>query len=211
MTDEQISTDQTSKTQLLNQIMSLRAELKHVSDERDAVDERCAELERYNATLADAMRRRHEIITDLGAQNRKLSLRLRMAIIMLTIISVSALLMLLTRTAAAQTYLPMAGAPSRIWFTPPELDAAQRAYGFDPAIVAEHTWCELDASAVPDVGVIRYRYCFQQWMNGAPTSASSGVLFSMVGDRITAIYITEASGSIAPAAASGCDENGDCG
>lgn len=213
MTDNTISTD--NKTALLNQVMSLRTELRHVTNERDAADERCAELERHNATLAEAVRIRTAILRDVNAENRTLTARIRLATAVLVILSVLALLYIFARPAAAQdttVYIPLTTAPHRTWFTPAELTAAMVTAGFDPAIVEQHTWCDPHATSNPPAD-LRYRYCYQQWINGAPTDGSSGVLYQMLGDVVTPIYITTIHGVTASGTDDnpGCDANGDCG
>lgn len=210
MTDNTIST--TANT---NDLSALRNELKFVTDERDAADERRAALERFNTMLAQAVRRRDEINDALAAENRKLRTRTRLAVAMLVILSVLALLYIFARPASAQdtaVYIPMTAAPHRPWFTQSELTAAMTAAGFDPATVEQHTWCELHASANPPAD-IRFRFCFQQWVNGAPTDGSSGVLYQMIGDVVTPVYISAINGADAAAASAdpGCDANGDCG
>lgn len=211
MTDNTISTTQ----DIISALATLRAELNDVTNERDWADERCAELERHNATLAEAVQRRTAIIRDMGAENRKLQTRIRLATAVLVILSVLALLYIFARPAAAQdttVYIPLTTAPHRTWFTPSELTAAMVTAGFDPAIVEEHTWCDPHATSNPPAD-LRYRYCYQQWINGAPTDGSSGVLYQMLGDVVTPIYITTIHGAAASGTDEnpGCDANGDCG
>lgn len=211
MTDNTISTTQ----DIISALATLRAELNDVTNERDWADERCAELERHNANLAEAVQRRTAIIRDMGAENRKLRTRIRLATAVLVILSVLALLYIFARPAAAQdttVYIPLTTAPHRTWFTPAELTAAMVTAGFDPAIVEEHTWCDPHATSNPPAD-LRYRYCYQQWLNGAPTDGSSGVLYQMLGDVVTPIYITTIHGAAASGTDDnpGCDANGDCG
>lgn len=212
MTGNQISTDNT-----IDAVNRLRAELHFVTNERDAADERCAELERHNETLAEAVRIRTAIIRDMGAENRTLTARIRLAVAVLVILSVLALLYIFARPASAQdttVYIPVTTAPHRTWFRQSELTAAMTAAGFDPATVEQHTWCELHASANPPAD-IRFRFCFQQWVNGAPTDGSSGVLYQMIGDVVTPVYISTINGADAAASGTddnpGCDANGNCG
>lgn len=212
MNDTPISTSTDPHTVILH----LRAELEHVSDERDAADARCAELERHNETLTRSVLDRSLIIAKRGAIIRKLEVRLALALVALTLVSVLALLALFTRTAAAQddahrTYIPLTVAPHRRWFTPAELTAAMQTAGFDPDVVEQHTWCDPDSTSNPPAD-LRWRYCYQQWINGAPTDGSSGVLYQMLGDVVTPIYITTIHGaSAASDDAPGCDADGNCG
>lgn len=210
MTDNTISTEE-----YLELTRRLRGEVLFAREERDAADKRCAELERHNETLAAAVQRRTAIIRDMGAENRKLRTRIRLATAVLVILSVLALLYIFARPAAAQdttVYIPLTTAPHRTWFTPAELTAAMVTAGFDPAIVEEHTWCDPHATSNPPAD-LRYRYCYQQWINGAPTDGSSGVLYQMLGDVVTPIYITTIHGAAASGTDDnpGCDANGDCG
>jgi len=90
---------------------------------------------------------------------------------------------------ASQLYLPMITTDTRTWFTPAELTAAQLGYGFDPAIVAEHTWCELDDSAQPPAD-IRYDHCLQHWYAGQPTDGSVAVYWWRSGGAVRALTIS---------------------
>ena len=93
---------------------------------------------------------------------------------------------------ASQLYLPMITTDTRTWFTPAELDAAQLGYGFDPAIVAEHTWCELAPSALPPA-VIRYDHCLQHWYAGQPTDGRLAVYYWFDGATVRALLISSTS------------------
>ena len=94
--------------------------------------------------------------------------------------AVVVLAILLAVPAQAQDstlYLPLLQqVERRTWFTDAELQDAMQRYGYDPSVVAEHTWCALDASAAPPDD-IRYAYCWQQYVDGQPTDGLPAVYY----------------------------------
>jgi hypothetical protein len=86
-------------------------------------------------------------------------------------------------------YLPLVSTDGRTWFDQVDLEAAQRSYGYDPAIVAEHTWCTLDASAQPPSNV-RYDHCLQHWHAGQPTDGHLAVYYWRSGATVQSLLIS---------------------
>lgn len=92
-----------------------------------------------------------------------------------------------------QVFLPAIRSESRTWFDLAELEAAQRALGFDVAVVAEHTVCALDASAQPPV-LIRYEHCVQYWHDGHTTIDGGVVIyFWFNGERVAWLLMSSIS------------------
>ena len=59
-----------------------------------------------------------------------------------------------------------------MWFTPDELEQAQRDAGYNVTVASMHTACTLDASATPPHD-LRYSSCEQYYVDGQPTEGTS--------------------------------------
>ena len=59
-----------------------------------------------------------------------------------------------------------------MWFTPEELEQAQRDAGYNVTVASMHTVCTLDASATPPHD-LRYSSCEQYYVDGQPTEGTS--------------------------------------
>ena len=74
--------------------------------------------------------------------------------------------------ASSTLYLPAVMHHVPQWFTPDELEQAQRDAGYDVDTAQMHTVCTLDASATPPDD-LRYSSCEQYYVDGQPTEGTS--------------------------------------
>ena len=92
--------------------------------------------------------------------------------------------------ASSSLYLPVITRTFPSWFTPDELEQAQRDAGYDVATAQMHTVCTLDASATPPHDV-RYSSCEQYYVDGQPTEGTSHYIWwlRMGNGKVTGVEV----------------------
>ena len=100
-------------------------------------------------------------------------------------------------------YLPAVSWTFPAWFTPDELEQAQRDAGYDVEVASMHTVCTLDASATPPDD-IHFSSCEQYYVDGVPTEGTQHYIWwlRLNDGRVTGVEVggtmVQASGTDAP-------------